>query len=582
VPANNNFNPFYDSFPEVDVSLAIPSYKFLDPLNKVDLQRVQLYIGAKSQLSRNWELHSYLGYGYSNGQLQKDDFLKDATMSFLNTSTLPNGEIVCSGITSSQSCDPLNLFSESVLLDGELPADFISATKIKSEQSTQYRTSTASFTATGTYFPNSARPVDAAMGINYRKRSIHDRFDNDYSQGNIVGAGERYPTIGANSTFETFTEFQFPIRPPSEKGGEILGNLALRYGDHESFGSSTTYRGIISWQPLASLRLNLSQGSSYRAPALYEQFLSPNSVYTVSRVNIDPCKQYQQIFEPSDQIYINCENQTLPPDFSDYIAYVETTWQGAPDLKAETSLSRNLSMIFNPEHISAEIKIDLYNTSVNNTISELSLSSIGFECYKSEGLTSPFCDRLGPRDPFGELTSVDISYVNIGEQTFNGADIEATTEHSWGQWQLNTFTNLSYLEEYTESILGTLNDYTGHFAYPRWRGYQDLIFNHKNINILWRTSWIGESEEDPVYDPETEDIDRRFAIGQFFTGTLALQYESKNWQYNATVKNIFDREPPIIPTGLTSAIAPREFNTVLGGGYPLFGRTFVLRISHSF
>jgi outer membrane receptor protein involved in Fe transport len=64
--------------------------------------------------------------------------------------------------------------------------------------------------------------------------------------------------------------------------------------------------------------------------------------------------------------------------------------------------------------------------------------------------------------------------------------------------------------------------------------------------------------------------------------TASVRYLQSNWEVIATVRNVFDKDPPYLADGQGSDGAARFYNTLPGVGYDLFGRTYVMQLSYKF
>src|SRR5262249_2083154 len=103
---------------------------------------------------------------------------------------------------------------------------------------------------------------------------------------------------------------------------------------------------------------------------------------------------------------------------------------GFGKLKAETSDSKTLGVVFSPSMLNLQLSIDYFDISVQNEVAQLGPSNILFGCYNSQHhATDPLCS-LFTRIPAGQpgqfnLLTVDDDYINIASQHERGLDIEA-------------------------------------------------------------------------------------------------------------------------------------------------------------
>ena len=123
----------------------------------------------------------------------------------------------------------------------------------------------------------------------------------------------------------------------------------------------------------------------------------------------------------------------------------------------------------------------------------------------------------------------------------------------------------------------------GRWAFPEWTAELDIYVDWREWRFLWSVGYVGHSREERAFDPGTTNVDRIRRTPSKDYHTLSARYTSPNdWQVIASVRNLFDSDPPIVSDGQGSNSASRIFNTIPGAGYDLLGRTFVLQVSKGF
>ncbi|WP_373401913.1 TonB-dependent receptor domain-containing protein, partial [Klebsiella pneumoniae] len=85
-------------------------------------------------------------------------------------------------------------------------------------------------------------------------------------------------------------ELELPLLSGVTAAEELTVNLSGRYTDYKSYGSDETYKIGALWTPVKWLSFRASYGTSYRAPALFEQFLGGTTGFLSS--SADPCNEY--------------------------------------------------------------------------------------------------------------------------------------------------------------------------------------------------------------------------------------------------------------------------------------------------
>ena len=136
----------------------------------------------------------------------------------------------------------------------------------------------------------------------------------------LSSAGE---TKGDNDVVEVYVEGEAPL----VKGVPLIDNLTLnlsaRFTDYRSGGQDVTYKAGLTWQVIPSLRFRATYGTSFRGPALYENYLAaltsfayvddPCQTYGVKRrAGLEPVqelrvrgppRQHPRLFEPSGGVH---------------------------------------------------------------------------------------------------------------------------------------------------------------------------------------------------------------------------------------------------------------------------------------
>lgn len=579
VPADNPFNPFGIHGPlGEDGSSAIPlvpSYHIENPVSEVDISRNQLFTGLKGTLTGTWTYDMYLGYGNSEGHYRRQLVLDDRLRAALNVSENVDNQIACNDLENYPGCVPIDMFSEEALLEGRLPQNAVDFLVKDTGGKTVYETTTFSAYATGDLFDLPGGPTAGVIGVEYRRESIHDQPDIESINNNFYGFSAAGVSKGADEISEAFAELELPLLSNLPLFEKLDAKLAGRYTDYKSFGADETFQIGLDWSVTKWFRLRGTFGTSFRAPDLYEQFLGDQTGFIDGF--IDPCKSYRETSDPGDVIFENCESLGLPEEYFEGAPGILTVTGGSSTLRAETSESSTYGFVFNPDEIDFSLGVTWWDITLENTLVSLAASQIVGACYSSNSFTSPFCQRIGERDEYGDISSIDASFINVGEQATRGYDIDFLYEKSFPSFDFAMDLTATYLDEFSEDILEEQYDHEGRYAYPFWNADLDFRFDWKEWTFSWKIDWIGDTREDNVYDPGTRNRDRITWTGDEYYHSFGTKYDIGDVQVLATVRNVFDEEPPLVADGSGSLTGARVFNTLPGAGYPLFGREFVLR-----
>ena len=583
VPRTNPTNPFgvygpLAAFGGFSVLPVLPSYQLVDPYSGVDVDRINLFVGLTGDLTESWSYDAHIGYSWSEGTYGGQQLLDDRVQASLNATLDANGNLVCAD-NSIPGCVPANLFTEDALLRGRLPSDVLNFLRADTRGETTYKSYQFAGYVTGTLFqmPHN-EPVSAVFGFEYRNEDIHDVPDPEAQRNNFWGFTSAGITTGDDTVTELFTEIEIPLVKGVPMIEELIVNASGRWTDYDSYGDDTTYRLAVDYQVIPAIRLRGTRGTSFRAPDLYEQFLANQRGFNSGLA--DPCVNYGELYEPGDVVYDNCASEGLPPDLGNQgVPSIESIIGGNANLLAETSKSWTAGMIFQPESIGMSLAFSWFDIEISDTVSDPSVGYVLGTCYTSAGRSSAWCDRIGARDGMGFLSEVDASLVNIGQRASRGFDIDFLYEKEFPTFDLTIDGTVTRLKEHRVELFDEVWDNVGHWGYPEWSGEFDIRVDYRVWTFFWRTSFIGDTAEDPVFDPDTTDVDRVHKTKDKFYHTVSARWRNTDWDVIGSVRNVFDKDPPGVGDGVPRQATSRIFNTLPGVGYPLFGRTFVVQVS---
>jgi len=568
-----------------DALPVLPTYNLLDPAARIDVKRYNVFAGLRGDLAGSWDYDIVAGYGHSKGTYKQWQFLDDRVYAATNRlRTQPDGSVTCdpSALAEFPDCVPVNLFTEDALLRGILPADALAFMTKYTSGSTVYEGMSLSAYVTGDLFNVPAGTVKAVFGTEYRDESIDDVPDIEAQNGNYWGYTSAGITKGDDQVTELFTEVEVPLLTNMRYADDLYFSGSLRWTDYQSYGNDTTYRVALNYQVTPQFLLRSTYGTSFRAPDLYEQFLADNTGY-VSSLN-DPCSDYGSgSLQPGDPVYDNCAAQGLAPDYRATSSILAITG-GASDLTAETSDALTIGLVVTPTDSDLSFAIDYFDIEIKNTVESPSVGYILSQCYNSVDFSSPFCNRVGPRDPNNDdqLSYVDSSFVNVGKQRSRGYDFNFLYEHQFETGKLTWDASMTYLDKQSYVLFDEFIRLEGRWGYPRLSANTQIRYDWRDWRFGWFVNFIGASKEAPVYDPGTTDQDRQNRTPNYLVHTASVRYQQADWEAIFSVRNVFDKDPPYVADGQGSDGATRIYNTLPGTGYDLFGRTYVVQLSYKF
>jgi iron complex outermembrane receptor protein len=460
---------------------------------------------------------------------------------------------------------------------------------------TTYEQSLVEASFSGELFSLPAGKVGAAFGFTWR----HDDFDDspgtaslNNNNWNLTRAGH---TFGTDTTTEAFAEIDVPVLKDLFLVKSLDLQVSGRHTEVDSYGDSDTYKIGLNWQITPTWRLRMSDGTSFRAPSLYELYLADQTGYSVA----DPCILYGSS-GASQTIVTNCAAQGVSATQASYSTLV-TAGGGKGILKAETSESKTIGVVFTPSFINLKVAVDYADIDISNEITQFGAAKIASRCYESVGLSSPFC-QLVTRDPTTHLlTLVKNDYVNVASQKSRAIDLTTDYRHDFdngGQlyfnsqfsWQLQDTSNL-FGETEEDDYNGTTYIYDG----PDFSGKASLSYRKGPWTYTWSSTITGKASDAEILGDTVgsakyaTSTSYDYMVGSTYYKYVHVKYHTEFMAYHNVsarkviddkttmtfgVQNLFDEAPPSISSSY------RVGNSEIWG-YELRGRRGFLSIERS-
>ncbi len=571
----------------------MPSYNILDPTTRIQVDRWNAFAGLEGDIgSTGWYYDVYVGYGRSTGTYESQQLLANRLNASLNGIVVnEDGAVVCADPVLAQfpGCVPFNPWTEDALLRGVVPQNVLDFIRKDTKGRTVYEGVQVSGFVGGDLFTLPAGTVAGVIGAEFREEKIDDVPDPEAQISNFWGFATSGITRGRDQVTELFGEFEVPLLAGRRFVEELTLTAAGRWTDYDSYGSDTTYKLGLAYVMTPQVLLRSTFGTSFRAPALYEQFLADSQGFTPA-LN-DPCNRLiDSNLQPGDTIYDNCvaelaalniPNLDDPTEFRATSSILSITG-GASDLEAETSDALTIGFAYTPDWADFSIALDYFNIKVKDTVASPSVGFLLFDCYDSPNFSSAFCSRIAGRDAQGQLISVDSSFINIGRQETRGFDVNAVYQRQLPAGRFTIDGTATYIDRQEQELFGTVTRLAGRWGFPRWSAQTQARYDWQDWRFAWSTSFIGKSKEARAFDPGTTNENRNRRTPNHFTHSVSARYTAANWQAIFTIRNVFDKDPPVVASGLGNQGANRFLNTLPGVGYDLFGRTYVAQLSYQF
>lgn len=553
-----------------------------------------------------WRYDAYVGKSWTDGTYEIESFLIDRVAASTNVVQNTDGSFRCASSATFANCVAAPALSASVV-GGNLPQawrDYILQNTIGT---TKFRETTAVATIDGPVFAMPGGDVQLAIGAEYREQEIDDTPDPNSISGNLLGLTAGTPTRGKDNVKEAFAEVYVPILANTPFFHNLSLNASVRYTDYASYGSDTTYKVAGEWEFFKGFGIRGSYGTSYRAPALAEQFLGSTSGF-IGAAN-DPCdadnfprangQPNPGAYTPAQQTRAaNCQSIGIDvATFQQNNGITSFTRGGAETgLSAETSTNWSVGVVLQPR-ISASttfaFALDYFDIEVTNGVSALSGTTILNRCYNEVDFdpNGGFC-RFVQRDA-NQILTVTSGYVNLATDIVRGFEASARfgTDLFGGRLLIN-----ANVTKYTEQSDKTfpeeiLLDANGTLNVPDWVGSGDVTYRQGPVTLRYGLTWFDGSSGTAEYNQtsrttgvvnqanvDTLNTFYQIEVPSYFLHNASVQFNvNKKFELTMGVRNLLNTEPPQVTVYYTTI-----GNAPLYSGYDYTGRQFFVNTTFKF
>ncbi len=366
-----------------------------------------------------------------------------------------------------------------------------------------------------------AGPIQWFVGTEWRNERYQDFYDQQSVAGNVGGSSGN-SSFGGRRSVAYFGEAVVPVLENLEL------DFAVRRDKYDDFGSATSPKVSLRFQPLDILTFRASYGEGFRAPPL--PFLKAERAFSADSV-VDPATAAAFGVPADTQIQVNAYR--IPN----------------PGLEAEDSKQYAAGIALDPADW-INLTIDYFNIKIDNQIAFFDVSTlVGRE---QDGLPIP--TGLGVfRNADGSINFVNTGYGNEGSVQTDGIDLNVKTKFGFGEYgQLSNYLQATYTMSYEvcgidgcDDIVGTDPEYIG--GGPEWRAQLMNAYKIMEFTLAWNMNVVGKFNT-AAGDFEIAGEDPEHGI--YITHDVQVSWEAP-WNGTLTVgaDNVFDRDPLLDPYG---------------------------------
>ncbi len=591
---NSPFSPFWSGgAPGVGISFDIPLLLPYMQTGDQEVNWVRTVAGITGNLSESWSYDVSVGYGRSHGTYSSPQMLVDRIANTLDVVEVAPGVWDCAinldtnaGLNFEQgNCVPFNpyqIIADGLNSPGLFPQDLLNYITSTEVGETKFDQKMIMGYVTGDLFELPAGTVAAVFGVEAREESINDTPSSGSINSNLWGFTSSGITKGTDKIKEVFAEIEVPLLADVSGFEDLTFSAAARFSDYDTAGSDTTYKVGLNWQIVDAVRLRSSFGTSFRAPALYENFLGGQTAFTSAS---DPCADYGTELDPTENRYQNCDAEIGDPTFPGYSSTPQViTFGNAGRLQPETSESFSIGLILQLEAIDLSVAIDYFDFDIEDEISRFGATSILRQCYDlpPSDFRTPgtVCDFVSERDlsQQGAIAQINDSYFNIDQKTQKGYDLTARWNFELGEVDFTADLRATLIDEFKRNLFGgRVEDLNGSIGYAESNAQFDLQANIRDWTLYYGFDYIEGQEDysineiDPatsIFDLDTDDI---------YYHDVAARYNGDGWSAQIGIQNVADETPELV-SDVIAFVGNAPFQT----GYDWRGRTFFLNLTKGF
>ena len=549
---------------------------------EVDFTRAT--VGLRGSFGKiNWDYDVSVVPSESSGSYTFDGFTTSKLAQSLNVVSNGSGGFNC--VNTANGCVAAPALTADIVA-GKLPAAWLGFVYGDFVGNTKYKETVVSASTTGKLFKLPYGDVKAAFGAEFRKASIDDTPSEAMQTAAIYNFTSSGVTRGSDNATDVFGELEVPLLKDITMAKELTLNLSARRADYKSYGSGSTHKIGALWAPAGWVSVRGTSGTSYRAPALFEQFVGATTGFLAS--TSDPCNDYSS---KGPIRAANCASEGLPTTFLQTNSITSITSGGATaGLAAETSRNSSWGIILQPALPTGwgdlSLAVDRFDIKVDNGVSRAGTPNILSRCYDDPEFRAGggFCN-LVTRNAGNNALTVNNSYVNLATDVVRGYEFNVRYTNDVGPGKLRVNMMATEYKEQSNKLFETdaLDDANGTLTAPAWSGAMDLNYTVKGWNLYYGLEWVGKMSNYGYYGLNPATSPYKLDTPNYFLHSLSLSYSDSvsKWKVTGGVRNIADKNPPQI-SAVTGFGTNRIGNAPLYSGMDLQGRRFFMNVQKTF
>jgi iron complex outermembrane receptor protein len=455
-------------------------------------------------------------------------------------------------------CVPLDLFGGQGRPFTQQMIDYIRTTQIDSSRQTLQLISA---NLTGDLFDIGSRTAGFAVGAEHRK------YQGEFLPDPLRQTGESQdsfasPVSASYDVDELYAEFSFSLLESLDL------SAAVRWSDYSTFGSETTGKGGLRWQPIEALAFRGTYSTGFRAPNLGELYGLTQFGATLT----DPCGPtgVPPVVNDADgpdttPLETACRAQGVQSGFEQANTQITTFTGGNPELQPEKSDSYTLGIVHDAtwaDGFSQRLTFELtyYNHKIDGGIQARDIAALLGACLAAGGTDAVLCSPF-TRQSSGNLQPPQNFLDNLGSIETDGYDFKIDwrgNEWSWGTLSLglqatrvNDFTATD-----TDGIVSqrTVGVEVSDSAIPKLQANAQFGWMRGPWEVSWTSRYIDSVKEYcgnaltaavPGCDQKQTFHDLSAVLYNDVQVAWTEAFGVQNFKLALGVNNVFGEDPPV-------------------------------------
>ena len=396
-----------------------------------------------------------------------------------------------------------------------------------------------------------------------------------------LNGGNALPnTFGAYTVKEVFGEVSVPLLAGVTAVKDLSLEAAVRSSDYSTVGRVSTWNVRLNYAPINDVRLRGAYSKSVRAPNIGELFTGPSHTFPTGIA--DPCDGITAastgaIAAACKAIPAIATAIASPGGFHySFLDYQLITGfnAGNPHLQPETAKTYTFGVVLTPVALHGfSATVDYFNIKVDNAVGTVDYPTLLSTCLLTG---SPGSCGAVFRDPTsGKLTRLDSLAINVATISTAGVDLQTkyrTDLPSAIGGSLVLGLNWTYLQKLDQiNQPGTpvvhykgqigLGGSPGQQGSPANRGTLDAVYDGHDFTFGWTVRYQS-AMKDQVDPANVSAAQARFnSVPAYVYHDLQMRYlidsKAQTTVYGG-LRNVFDKKPPFLPTGMASQATGTE------------------------